>query len=492
VAAGLCAVAVVVAVVPLAALQIPDAMAWSLPARLTAAGPAAQGSVLRAVGLALPAMAVAAPFGALAVRRFRAGRVLVAGLLALAVADVLGDLARSVVLIGADRALHGLGAGAALTAVAAIVAQRAGTGRVLAGWWAGATVCALAAAPALMRHQVTGGGWRAALQPSLWLTGAALALALLYVLVAEGAPSVAVRIAFPPAERSLLTLLAAPVAGLCAIAVTMAARGGHAVLAAALAGVIALAGLTVMATRYSSAGRLAAVCAVTGFTVVPAAAAITSLAPAGQLDMSVCWAVAAGAACGAALVLARPGPGRDGVAAGLFVAAAAFGAAYPAGPALTHASVLMLLVVPLAGGMTAALAAAWRNTSQPGPNQPGPNQPGANPHGANPHGANPHGANPHSANPHGANPHGASRRGVGPGGAMCGVVLLLAGAVAGGLAADAVQILALSGARTAAPVTTVTDWALIAAAVTGAAALVTAFWPARRRPAGPGRTPERG
>ena len=116
--------AVVAAVIPLAVLQIPDAIAWSLPARYAEAGPGALGSLLRAAGLALPAMAVAAPFGALATRRFRAGPVLLAGLLALAAADVLGGGAQTVPLIGADRSLHGLGAGTCLAAVAAIAAER--------------------------------------------------------------------------------------------------------------------------------------------------------------------------------------------------------------------------------------------------------------------------------------------------------------------------------------------------------------------------------
>src|SRR5580700_10601408 len=194
-AAGLCAAALVAAVVPLAVLQIPDAIAWSLPSQLAAAGPNALASLLRAASLALPAMAVAAPFGALATRRFRAGPVLLAGLAVIAVADALGEGARTVVLIGADRLLHGLGAGISMAALAAIVAERP-LARSLAGWWACAVVCALAAAPALMRHRVTVGGWRAALQPYPWLAGVALALAALYAIVAEGSARAAVRSAF--------------------------------------------------------------------------------------------------------------------------------------------------------------------------------------------------------------------------------------------------------------------------------------------------------
>ncbi|HEV2255670.1 MAG TPA: hypothetical protein VGS06_21035, partial [Streptosporangiaceae bacterium] len=47
--------------VPLAVLQIPDAIAWSLPSQFAVAGPNALASLLRAASLALPAMAVATP-----------------------------------------------------------------------------------------------------------------------------------------------------------------------------------------------------------------------------------------------------------------------------------------------------------------------------------------------------------------------------------------------------------------------------------------------
>jgi hypothetical protein len=445
-----CAAALVAVVVPLAVLQIPDAIAWSLPARFAAAGPNVLGSLLRTAGLALPAMAVAAPFGALATRWFRAGPVLLAGLLAIGAADALGGTARTVLLIGVDRSLHGLGAGISMAAVAAIVAERGRTARSLAGWWACATVCALAVAPAVMRHLVTVGGWPAALRPGPWLTGAALALAALYALLTERIARTAVRSAFPGLERALLALLVPPVAGIAAIAFAVTYQGSHAVIAAAIADAIALAGLTVMTVRASTAGRLAAVCAVTGFTVMPTAGAVTALAPPAGLGPEIGCAVAVAALCGAALALARRGADAGSVragttftrmatAAGLGVAAAAFGAVSVAGPAVTDARVLALLCVPLIGGLAAALTAALR--------------------------------------------------GAGPGGALCGVVLLLAGVAGGYLAAGAVQMQALSGARTSAAVhaallTATTRWALIAAAVTAAVALALAFAPVRRQPRG--------
>jgi hypothetical protein len=454
-AVGLCAAVLVAAVVPLAVLQIPDAIAWSLPSQFAAAGPNALASLLRAASLALPAMAVAAPFGALATRRFRAGPVLLAGLLVIGVADALGEDARTVLLIGVDRLLHGLGAGISMAAVAAIVAERRQMARSLAGWWAGAVVCALVAAPALMRHRVTVGGWRAALQPYPWLVGAALALAALYAVLAEGTPRTAVRRAFPAAERALLALLTAPVAGMCAVTIAVTYRDEHGVVAAAIADAITLVGLAVMAVRASTAGRLAAVCAVIGFTVAPAAGAVSALTPPGQPGWEAGGAALAAAMCAAALAVTRPATSaRTATAAGLFVAAAAFAAASLAGSAVADAGVLALLCVPLAGGLAAALAAAVRDAAV----------------------------------------RDAAVRDAGTGGALCGVVLLLAGVVGGYLAAGAVQLQALQAARTGAPVhaalvTTTVRWALLAAVVTAAVALVMAAAPAGR---GPTRTTDSG
>ena len=69
---------------------------------------------------------------------------------------------------------------------------------------------------------------------------------------------------------------------MCAVTVAVTYRGDHAVVAAAIADAIALVGLAVMAIRASPAGRLAAVCAVIGFTVAPAAGAVSALTPPGQ------------------------------------------------------------------------------------------------------------------------------------------------------------------------------------------------------------------
>jgi len=453
-----CAVAIVAIVVPLVVLQIPDAIAWSLPPRLAAGGPAVVASLLRASGLALPAMAVAGSLAALAVRWLRAGPVLLAGLLVLAAADMLGGAARTVALIGVDRSLHGAGAGIAMVGVVAIAAeqraQRLQAQRLqtrglqaeclqtrwswqglLAGWWAAFAAAGLAAAPELMRHRVSSGGWHAALQPYPWLTGTALTLGALYATLAEGTAATAARNVFPVTERAQLALLTAPVSGICAIAVAVTYRGDKAVVAAAIADTIALAGVTAITARAAAAARFAVVCAVTGFTLAPAADAVTALTASTQPAAGTGGAALAAALCGAAVAAATRRPhARAATAIGLSVAAAGLGALALAGLANPSGGLLAVLCVPLAGGLAAALTAALRAT--------------------------------------------------GTAGALAGMVILVAGLVAGYLAAGAVQLRALASARTgpavhAALVTAAGHWALVTAAITGAVALALACTPGR-------------
>jgi hypothetical protein len=140
-----------------------------------------------------------------------------------------------------------------------------------------------------------------------------------------------------------------------------------------------------------SAGRFAAVCAVTGFVLAPAVGAVTALTAPTQSTAETGGAVLAAALCGAALALLpkRPHP-RTLTAASLVLAAAGLVALDLAGLAAPSGRMLMLLCAPVAAGLAVALA--------------------------------------------------ASLRAAGPVGAIAGLVLLLAGLVAGYLAAGAVQL----------------------------------------------------
>ena len=236
----------------------------------------------------------------------------------------------------------------------------------------------------------------------------------------------------------------------------MTARGGHAVIAAA-GGPRDRAGRAGRHGRPArSAGRLAPACALAGFTVVPAAEAVTSLAPAGSARAPGRLGPGGRSGlrrrCGPGPAGTGPGRGRGRpVGGGRRLRRGLPGRPRPDPPGRARA-----LCVPLAAGMTAALAASVAQC-QPA-RRPARRGPGR-----------------------------CHERRRGPAGRGR---IRLSGP-------DATQVLVLSGTRTssaahAALVTTVTDWTLVAAACAGAAALVTAFGPARRRSAGPGGTADRG
>jgi MFS family permease len=442
-AADVAAVGIVAVVVPLALLQLPDAIADAIPPQFASAG--TETELLRVAGLALTAMVIAVPLGALAVRRFRAWPVLMAGLGIVGIADLLGNTARTVGQIGIDRALHGCGAGIALGAATALVAERRNlAGRALAGWWAACTVTGLAAAPEVMRHRLASGDWHAALQPYPWLTGAALALTALYALLADGTVTRATRTSFPVAERSQLALLAVPVTGMCVVAVAVTFGHSQSVSAAAVAEAVSLTGLVLMTMRASGAAWFAMMCAVTGFTLAPAAGAVTDLLRAangpapGGVSLGgpvVCALALCGAAvCGAVIALVTNA--RLAMACGLSLAAAGFAVAaltarHLGAENLVVGEHLVLICVLVAGGLSAALAAVLRGARAPG--------------------------------------------------ALCGVVLLLAGVLAGYLADGALELQAIVAAnRTAAGVqsaltTADARWNILAATLVGGVALVL-FW----------------
>jgi hypothetical protein len=425
-AADVAAFGVVAAVVPLALLQLPDAIAWAVPRQFASA--TAVSDLLRVSGLALSAMVIAAPLGALAVRRFRAWPVLMTGLGVFGIADLLGGAAGTVGQVGIDRALHGAGAGIALAASIALAAERRNrAGRALAAWWAACAVTGLAAAPEVMRHRLASGDWHAALQPYPWLTGAALGLAALYALLADGTLTRGTRTSFPVADRAQLALLAVPVTGMCVVAFAVTFGHSQSVIAAAVAETISLAGLAIMTTRTGSVAWLAMASAVTGFTLAPAAGAVTDLMRAGPGPGAVRCALAL---CGAALcgaVIAIAGNTRVMMACGLAVAAAGFAAAAvnPGG------AYLVLICVLVAGGLAAAMAAGLRGTGAPG--------------------------------------------------AMCAVALLLAGVLAGYLADGAFELQAIVAAnRTASGIRTAlttadSRWNITAAILAGGVALIL-FW----------------
>jgi hypothetical protein len=405
--AVLAAALIVACVVPLTVLQLPNLIASLLPVG-TLARIAGHGSVIglvRASGLALPLMACVAPVAAVLARRKRAWPALLAGLLLFGAADLLGNSAHSVLTIGADRVLHGLGAGIAVPATLALGWEWPHRpGRLLRRWWVVLAVVSLAASVPLMRDRLASGDWRLALQPFPWLTAAALAATALYVALTGGAGKLG-RPAVTLAERSQLTLLAVPLAGISALDIGVSTATGRSVQVAAGAAAVVLTALALITSADPVTGGprdgrprlcfpLTAACA--GFVLAPTAdmlAILRPLAAGGRYPtLHALWlplAAAAGAAlvgtgiawrCGrrAAAAAARAGAhaarhkagrktgtGQAGtsraalrcVLAGLAWTAAGLIVAHQAGPAGPRADLAVAYAL-LCGGLAMALSAA--------------------------------------------------------------------------------------------------------------------------------------
>ncbi len=402
IAAEATAAAVIATVTPLCLLQAPNAIAWALDGP-GGVGTGAQGStiaVLRAAGLALPAMAALAGIAALAVLRLRAWPVLLAGLLVMAVADALGGSAHTATVIAVVRVLHGAAAGLALPAALALAWERAlAPRRWLIALWSVVAVAGLTAAPAVARARLASGGWHAALAPDPWLTGAALTLAALYAVLAAG-PGAAVLAAGPGAassgsapgyrargagarpdaharpdatharqdatqERAQLAVLAVPGIGLGALSVAVTYRPPAALLAAGAVAVLILYGVAAVASADRLVGGplcFPVIGAVTGLVVAPVAGAITSLraldpGSSGRLSWLPLAVTAGAAMTGVAIALTFRERPRTVVLAGLVIAMEGLAATRLAGPYVPGV-VLAGVSAPLAGGLAAAMTAA--------------------------------------------------------------------------------------------------------------------------------------
>jgi len=451
VAGGTIAGALLATVIPLCLLQVPYA---PLPLFAGAGARAAQAGgpagLLRAASLALPFAVAAAPLAALAVRRLRSWPVLLAGLLIIVAAGWLSGLSgahagQSGALAAMVGALRGIGAGLAIPATVAVVTDHVGLARrLLAACWAAVVVAALAVLPALGTNQPA--GWRAALGPVPWLTIAALVAAVLYTKLAGGPLSARrrgegavgrraqgarvapdARVARPYAGPTRLAVLVPAAAALGVIAAAVTYRPSGAIVVVAVCGVAGLLVMAFIAVRGARGDGFALTCALAGFFLAPASAALAGLramagagAPAGTVASGTLLAAAAvaGALAGAATALAgRPVTAILGARAGLLsragislvspgavfgllLAAGALVAASMTGP-FAGTAMLAVLVAAVTGGLTAALAREARQVST--------------------------------------------------GAAMTGAVILAAGALAGYLAAAAVRV-ELAGIALAGPI----------------------------------------
>ncbi|GII05200.1 hypothetical protein [Planobispora takensis] len=347
---------------PLAIVAIPNTV--SVVAALLPPG-VSQIEMIRAHGLALPAMVLTVPLAAVAVRRLRAAPILVGGLALLAVADVAGGYADSPTVVALLRTVHGIGAGLLVPATLVAVWERP---RILRAVWAGTLAVSLLSAQALALWPLDEAtSWQITLQPYPLLTGIALGLAGLYlVLWLKGGDGAA---AGPKgAERGRLLMTATPALGIALLGLgTTFDWPPDLVILAAVLSVVALLGLASVGTFEGLGGRaLSYTMVAVGVVVLPTAAQVTyvELGGLGGPGLSGLWPaflIAGVAALAAALLADRVSESlMPPVAAGGLVAVVAGLCAVRFLLPATDGPALIIPFVLLAVGTAAALASVLR------------------------------------------------------------------------------------------------------------------------------------
>lgn len=259
----------VVAALPLAIVSIPNTV--SIVGDLLPDGFDRLG-LMRAHGLALPAMMLTVPLAAVALARVRAPHLVIAGLLLLALADASGGYAASTFIVGVMRVLHGIGAGLLVPATLVAVWERP---RLLRALWAGVLALSLLGAQALALWPLDGvNDWKVTLQPYPLVSGVALALAAAYLVAwllrgRQAAPRP------EPRERNRLLLAAVPATGIAAAAISTASQDWQAQLVILVAA-LAIVALLALASAGTAHGRTPACTMVAvGVVLLPSIAQVT-------------------------------------------------------------------------------------------------------------------------------------------------------------------------------------------------------------------------
>ncbi|MEV5407211.1 hypothetical protein AB0K60_00020 [Thermopolyspora sp. NPDC052614] len=261
--------------IPLAIVTIPNTVSVVgdlLPPEVSRA------AMIRAHGMSLPAMLLTVPLAVLAARRFHAAPLLLAGLALLAAAEAAGGFAATPLVAGVLRGLHGVGAGLLMPATLLAAWERqGGARRALLALWAGALTASMLTAQALALwplDQAT--SWRVTLQPYPLITGLALTIGAVYlVLWLVSGESRATRPTVIAGGRLLSAV--APTAGIAALALGTTFDWLAALtLAAAGVSVIMLFALGLLGAPDGVSGRvLAIVMTIAGIVVLPTAAQTT-------------------------------------------------------------------------------------------------------------------------------------------------------------------------------------------------------------------------
>lgn len=351
--------------VPLALVTVPNTV--SLVAALLPDGVSTP-DMVRAHGLALPALILAVPLTAALLHRLPAPPVILAGLALLAAADVAGGYAASVPLVGAVRVVQGAAAGALLAATLTAAWRRV----ALRALWAGSLAPGLLVAQALALWPLDDAtSWQVTLQLYPLPTGIGLALAAVHTLLwligpreDEPRPTAA--------ERGRLLFAAVPAAAVALVALATAHGWGADLLI--VAAVLSLAALLVLAVSGTAraggafARGAAFTLIVVGAVVLPTSAQVTNvelrgLGGPGLAGLWVPFAVAAALAIACAAVAARM---RDPVLSRLpVVGAFVIVAGLAAVRLLVPSADGLPLIVPFglfAGGVTLVVTAALRRT----------------------------------------------------------------------------------------------------------------------------------
>ncbi|MCO5974699.1 hypothetical protein [Actinoallomurus soli] len=372
-AAGFAVLVVVIATaVPAAVVVLPDTAPYVMPqaVRDLALSDGEAAGLVRACGLALPALLLTAPLGAALVRHAPARLVLFAGLALLLVAQALSVRVTSVPVVAAVRVAEGAGAGAVLPATLALARERRQR-RAASSVWAGVLVAALLLATPLALA-ATGGPdpgaveWRAILRPYWWLSGIALVGTALLGLLRARPAGPAVPVTVSRAERVQLLLPVVPAGGFAFLAVVTTydwSPGAQLLLAAC--GIAGLLGLAVVGTRDAAAGSplgYAVVMLAAGLLTMPVTGPLAGLAGGRTVPLTAFLAGAAGALAAALLAGSfGRGTGRGAVLCGYGLGVVAIVLLLVTGAAASLWTLLAALCV-LGAGTGLAVGAALRHT----------------------------------------------------------------------------------------------------------------------------------